>query len=81
MKSPTAAAKRNLLYGGYEALTVTLTHLVNNNAGLSWTSYSHTGLPVPVMEKGKGCAKFQGFYDNTDLAKKIARSMRVRLNN
>ncbi|MCK5437990.1 MAG: alkaline phosphatase, partial [Desulfobulbaceae bacterium] len=70
-----------LLYGGYEALTVTLTHLVNNNAGLSWTSYSHTGLPVPVMAKGKGCAEFQGFYDNTDLAKKIARSMRVRLNN
>ena len=70
-----------LLYGGYEALTVTLTHLVNNNAGLSWTSYSHTGLPVPVMAKGKGCSKFQGFYDNTDLAKKLARSMRVRLKN
>ena len=70
-----------LLYGGYEALTVTLAHFVNNNAGFAWTSYSHTGLPVPVMAKGNGCAELQGLYDNTDLAKKLARSMSVRLNN
>ena len=80
-KADSRSEEEYLLYGGYEALTVTLTHFVNNNAGFAWTSYSHTGLPVPVMAKGNGCAEFQGLYDNTDLAKKLARSMSVRLNN
>ncbi len=70
-----------LLYGGYEALTVTMTHLINRKAGISWTSYSHTGVPVPVMAKGRFAKKFNGFYDNTDVAHKIAQAMAIRLNN
>ncbi|MDQ7032810.1 MAG: alkaline phosphatase, partial [Desulfonauticus sp.] len=37
-----------LLYGGYDPLTVTITHLLNNKAGIGWTSYKHTGVPVPT---------------------------------
>jgi alkaline phosphatase len=65
-----------LLYGGYDALTVTCTHLLNNRAGVGWTSYSHTAIPVPVMSNG---ATVNGYYDNTDIAKKIAASMGVSL--
>ena len=60
-----------LLYGGYDPLTVTVTHLLNNKAGLDWTSYTHTGVPVPVFAMGQGQYEFNGYYDNTDVAKKI----------
>lgn len=63
--------EQNLLYGYYDPFTVTITHLLNNKAGLDWTSYSHTGIPVPVLAKGQGQFMFSGYYDNTDIAKKI----------
>lgn len=59
------------LYGGYEPLTVTLTHIINNKAGIGWTSYSHTGVPVPVYAIGQGSQEFNGSYDNTDIFKKL----------
>lgn len=34
-----------VLYGTYEPLSVTITHIINNKSGISFTSYSHTGLP------------------------------------
>lgn len=61
-----------LKYGGYyDPFTVTATHILNNKAGLDWTSYSHTGVPVPVFAMGQGEYEFMGYYDNTDIAKKI----------
>ena len=66
-----------LLYGGHNALTVTITHIMNREAGLTWSSYSHTALPVPVMAMGCGAEAFGGFYDNTDIAKKLAAAMRI----
>jgi len=64
-----------LLYGGYEPLTVTLTHILNNKAGIGWTSYSHTAVPVPTFAIGPGHTLFNGYYDNTDVAKKIMNIM------
>lgn len=60
-----------LLYGGYEPLIVTLTHILNQKAGIGWTSYSHTGIPVPLSAIGVSCEVFNGYYDNTDVAKKM----------
>jgi alkaline phosphatase len=60
------------LYGSYEPLTVTLTHIINNKSGISFTSYSHTGLPVPVFAEGVGQNVFTGYYDNTDIYMKLA---------
>ncbi|MBN2705336.1 MAG: alkaline phosphatase [Deltaproteobacteria bacterium] len=67
------------LYGGYEALIVTVTHILNRRAGIGFTSYSHTGVPVPVYAMGAGEGNFGGFYDNTDVAKKIATLMGVAI--
>ena len=64
-----------LLYGGYNAMTMTLTHMMNREAGLAWSTFSHTGVPVPVMAMGVKSEAFTGFYDNTDIAKKLARIM------
>ena len=60
------------LYGTYEPLTVTITHILNNKSGIAFTSYSHTGLPVPVFAIGNGSDYFEGYYDNTDIFKKLS---------
>ncbi len=71
--SMTAADKRELgaeeafLYGGYEPLSMAVSHIVNNKAGLSYTSYAHTGLQIPVYAMGVGAEAFSGLYDNTDI--------------
>jgi alkaline phosphatase len=61
----------SIRYGYYDPFTVTCTHILANKAGVDWTSYSHTGVPVPVMAMGQGQYEFSGYYDNTDIAKKI----------
>ena len=64
-------AEASLLYGTYDPLSVTLTHILNNKAGIGWTSYAHTGTPVPVYAMGAGAEAFGGSYDNTDIFKKL----------
>ncbi len=66
------------LYGTYEPLTVTVTHILNNKSGIGFTSYSHTGLPVPVFAAGAGQNDFAGYYDNTDIYKKLAALTKVK---
>ncbi len=70
-ESPYPKEDQDLYYSYYDPLTVTITHILNRKAGIDWTSYSHTGVPVPVMAIGQGQYEFGGFYDNTDIAKKI----------
>lgn len=60
-----------LLYGGYNPLSVSITHIINNKSGIGWTSYSHTGVPVPVYAYGVGSEIFNGYYDNTDVFNKL----------
>jgi len=70
-----------LLYGGYDALSVTITHLLNQSAGIAFNSYAHTGVPVTVHAVGNSADRFSGFYDNTDIARKLADIMQVVLKN
>lgn len=67
-----------IMYGTYEPLTVTITHLLNNKSGLSFTSYAHTGLPVAVFAQGAGQDSYQGFYDNTDIYNKTAELLMLK---
>jgi alkaline phosphatase len=64
--------QENVLYGTYNPLSVTLSHILNNRAGLSFTSYSHTGVPVPVYALGTGSEMFDGYYDNTKVYYKLS---------
>lgn len=64
-----------LLYGGYDPFTVKLTQVVNQNAGIGWTSYSHTGVPVATFAKGVQQELFSGYYDNTDIFYKLMQAM------
>jgi len=69
---PTDSEESDLLYGGYNPLSVTLTHILNNKAGIGWTSYFHTGVPVPVYAAGTGAQLFNGAYENTEVYDKLA---------
>lgn len=60
-----------LMYGGYEPLTVKLTTILNQKAGIGWTSYSHTGVPVQTSAIGVRQELFNGYYDQTDIYKKM----------
>jgi len=76
-ENDNSAAENTYLYGYYEPIIVTLTHILNERASIGWTSYSHTGVPVPVFAQGKNAELFSGFYDNTDIAKKMAEVMDI----
>jgi alkaline phosphatase len=67
-----------ILYGTYEPLTVTITHILNNKSGINFSSYAHTGLPVPVFAVGNGAELFEGYYDNTDIYFKLAKLTSVK---
>jgi Alkaline phosphatase len=71
MNGAGSSYEASLLYGGYNPLSITLTHIINNKAGIGWSSYAHTALPVPVYAYGAGAEAFDGSYDNTEVAKKL----------
>ena len=73
-----AEQEEYVAYGTYEPLTVTITHILNNKSGVSFTSYSHTGLPVAVFADGVNADQFQGYYDNTDIFNKLAQMLAVK---
>lgn len=61
------------LYGTYYAqpIVITATHILNNKAGIGWSTTSHSALPAAVFAKGAGQDAFSGFYDNTDIFNKL----------
>lgn len=71
-------ADEQIMYGTYQPLSVTLTHVLNNKAGMTFSSYSHTALPVPVYASGVGQELFNGYYDNTNIYTKLADILGLR---
>ncbi len=64
-------------YGTYTPFSVTVTHLLNNKSGISFSSYSHTGLPAAVFASGVGESDFGGSYDNTEIYNKMAQLLKI----
>lgn len=44
---------------------------LNDACSIGWTTWGHTGAPVPTYAVGKGAEKFGGRIDNTDIKGKI----------
>ncbi|WP_212637894.1 alkaline phosphatase [Desulfocicer vacuolatum] len=65
------ASKPSIFYGREDPLTVTLTRMLNHRAGIGWTTFSHTGIPVLTSAIGPGHGAFSGMYDNSDIGKKL----------
>ncbi len=56
-----------LHYGTYNPMSVTACHILANKAGINFSSYSHTGLSLPVYAMGASAELFSGSYPNTDI--------------
>ena len=67
-----------VMYGTYDPLSVTLTHILNNKSGISFTSYCHTGLLVAVLAEGVNAEVFDGYYDNTEIFNRLAQMLNVQ---
>lgn len=76
--SSTYTQEQYVLYGGYNPFSVTVTHILNNKSGISFSSYSHTGLPVAVFAMGQDAEAFTGYYDNTEIYQKMASILDVQ---
>ena len=45
--------------------------VVSHKAGVDWTSGSHTALPVMTTATGAGATTLSGFYENSELGKRL----------
>ncbi|HOZ19985.1 MAG: Alkaline phosphatase 4 precursor [Bacteroidetes bacterium ADurb.Bin139] len=70
------ASKDMLLQSGDKEMAGQVAEM-NNRARIGWTTFSHTGIPVPVYATGAGSEFFAGSMDNTDIPKKICRAMGI----
>ncbi|MDX9770838.1 MAG: alkaline phosphatase [Tenuifilaceae bacterium] len=62
-------------YGSADPIAVTSVKILNEMAGIGWTTYSHTASHVPLYAIGAGQDKFNGQIDNTDVPRIIAQVM------
>jgi alkaline phosphatase len=66
-------------YGRRDPLLITIGQIVSRQAGIGWTTLSHTGIPVWTTAIGVGSEQFNGYYDNTDIFRKLAAVMGVKV--
>lgn len=66
-KTVKGSVSNNKLYGDYPPITETIINMMSEKAGVGWTTYSHTGINIPIYAVGPGSEKFSGVIDNTDI--------------
>lgn len=64
-------ADQQTLYSYYNPFTAIVFNLFNAKAGYGWTTFDHSGIPVPVYAIGAGCERFSALNDNTDIPRRI----------
>lgn len=70
------AFARNVESPSGRALPVACAKILDNKAGLGWTSGAHTALPVETSAEGVNAHAFSGGIDNTDIAKILKSAVR-----
>lgn len=55
-----------------------IAHIISRRTGVLFSTGGHSGVPVTVAAYGPGCNIFDGFYDQTDIPKKIGRLLGVK---
>lgn len=66
-KTPSTVLEPKILYGSENPIASTFVHILNEKAGIGFTSWSHTAAPVPVYSIGLGSKKFNRIIDNTEI--------------
>jgi len=62
-------------YSSMEPLGSLLVDMLNEKAGIGWSTGSHTGVSVPVYAIGVGAENFSGNMDNTNIPEKVLKIM------
>jgi alkaline phosphatase len=53
-------------------MTINGVNRENTIVDIAWTSTGHTGTPIPLMAYGPHAVEFSGWWENTDIGKKVA---------
>lgn len=69
-------ASLKTLYKDINALAAQALAILNQKAGLGWTTHGHTAAAVPVFAIGAGAEQFTGWMDNSDIAPRIYQATR-----
>ncbi|MCT4594234.1 MAG: alkaline phosphatase [Anaeromicrobium sp.] len=64
--------KREYGYLTKEPTAIAVAHIVSNRANIHWTTFAHSGAPIPLTAVGVNAQDFSGYNDNTMIAKKLA---------
>jgi alkaline phosphatase len=67
----SAEPKYEKLYGPYDPFTMACVKASDRRAGVTWTTYYHTGKDVPISAAGEGSGLFGGEYENTGVCDRI----------
>jgi alkaline phosphatase len=73
---PAGSAEYKKLYGPYDPFTIACMREMNARAGVTWSTFYHTGKRVPVSAAGAGSEAFAGEYENTEIFTKLLEAMR-----
>ena len=65
-----------IMYGSYDAFMITGFRMLSRKAGIGWSTFSHTGVPVPIRAFGAGAEEFGGYYDNTEVYDRLLNVMK-----
>lgn len=66
-----SAPDQETLYANFNAFSTLIFNILNENAGVGWTSAKHTGTAVPVFAIGVGAEKFASMHDNVAIPRTI----------
>lgn len=59
--------KDNKSYGTYKPTSIAVAHIINERAGVGFTTFDHTGSQIPLSAIGTNSESFGGFKDNTEI--------------
>lgn len=62
---------QNGMYNNFNAFAGAVYALISDVSGVGWTTWDHSGTPVPVFAAGVGAERFSQMQDNTDIPKTI----------
>ena len=70
-KQSQMTEKEYTMHGANDPFTSQILRILANKSGVSWSTYGHSGICVPVFAIGNGQELFDGYYDNTEICKKL----------
>lgn len=78
-QSARQTEENSKLYQSYNPIAITAVRLLNEMAGIGWTTGSHTASHVPIYALGTGDYLFSGQINNTDIPRRIATAMGLKI--